>query len=62
MIDEFQQLMRQLDDETLRQIALWKMEGWTHQEIAQKLGCGVRTVEYRVALIRKVMRAEVENE
>jgi DNA-directed RNA polymerase specialized sigma24 family protein len=37
-----------------RQIAQWKLDGYTNGEIAQRLGCGLRTVERRLELIRRV--------
>jgi hypothetical protein len=41
--------------EPLRQIALWKLEGYTNEEIAapERLRCTVRTVERKVRLIRE---------
>ena len=38
----------------LQQIAMWKLEGRTNDEIAQSLGCVTRTVERRLDLIRKI--------
>jgi len=40
-----------LPNEELQQICSWKMEGFTNEEIAEKIGRVTRTVEYR--LIRK---------
>jgi DNA-directed RNA polymerase specialized sigma24 family protein len=47
-----------LRDETLRRIALLKMEGYTNEEVAGKLGCGLRTVVRKLELIRKAWTAE----
>jgi RNA polymerase sigma factor (sigma-70 family) len=41
----------------LRQIALWRLEGYTDREIADKLGCVVRTVERKVELIKEKWKA-----
>jgi RNA polymerase sigma factor (sigma-70 family) len=41
-----------LKDPDLRQIALWKLEGYTNQEIASMLDCVPRTVERKLARIR----------
>jgi DNA-directed RNA polymerase specialized sigma24 family protein len=41
-----------LKDADLRQIALWKLEGYTNPEIATKLDCTVRTVERKLERIR----------
>ena len=43
-----------LDDETLRQIAIRKMEGETNAEIARDLGVQPRTVERKLRLIREL--------
>ena len=43
-----------LKDLDLRQIALWKLEGYTNAEIAAELGCADATVERRLKLIRSV--------
>ena len=45
-------LLRTLPKDQLRSIALWKMEGYTNQEIADLLGCSLATVERKLALIR----------
>jgi len=41
-----------------RQIAQWKLDGYTNAEIAQRLGCGLRTVERRLELIRRIWEQE----
>jgi RNA polymerase sigma factor (sigma-70 family) len=41
-----------LNDPSLRQIALWKLEGCTNKEIAGKLQCTLRTVERKLDRIR----------
>ena len=41
-----------LNDPDLRQLALWKLEGYTNQEIAARLDCTVRTVERKLERIR----------
>lgn len=51
--DEFARLYSLLGDESLRSVVLWKMEGYTTAEIADKLGCKPRTVDRKLALIRK---------
>ena len=47
----------QLHDETLRQIALWTLEGYRTEEIAEKLSCVRRTVERKLERIREIWRA-----
>src|SRR5262249_39082933 len=51
MAEDYQRLLGRLDDE-LRSIALWKVEGYTNDEIAQRLGCVVRSVERKLQRIR----------
>ncbi len=46
------------DARRLREIALWKLEGFTNEDIAAKLGCAVRTVANRLTLIRKTWEIE----
>jgi DNA-directed RNA polymerase specialized sigma24 family protein len=52
MAEEYLYLLGRLDDEALRRIAAWKLEGYTNDEIAARLGCGLRTVERKLAVIR----------
>jgi DNA-directed RNA polymerase specialized sigma24 family protein len=50
--EEHRRLLDGLGDETLRRIALLKMEGCTLDEIATELGCARRTVVNKLQLIR----------
>jgi DNA-directed RNA polymerase specialized sigma24 family protein len=52
--EELQRLLNQLGDETLRQVAVWKMEGDTNARIAAKLGCSKTTVERKLQSIRRI--------
>jgi DNA-directed RNA polymerase specialized sigma24 family protein len=56
--DETAALLDRLGDPDLRQIALWRMEGYTSDEIADRLGCARRTVARRLDLIRQIWGAE----
>src|SRR4051812_25562138 len=47
-----------LRDETFRRVALAKMEGYTNQEIAARLGLSLRSVERKLEAIRKRWRPE----
>jgi DNA-directed RNA polymerase specialized sigma24 family protein len=51
--EEYDRLLDKLGDVSLRQVALWKMDGYTVDEIADRLGCARRTVARRLELIRK---------
>jgi DNA-directed RNA polymerase specialized sigma24 family protein len=57
--EEFRRLLGILDDDELRRVALDRMEGYTNDEIAERLGCARRTVARRVDLIKRVWEAEV---
>jgi RNA polymerase sigma factor (sigma-70 family) len=52
--EQFQELLDSLADPTLRQIALWRMDGLSNAEIAQKIGCVLRTVERKIERIRAI--------
>jgi DNA-directed RNA polymerase specialized sigma24 family protein len=56
--EEYERLLDRLDDEGLRQVALWRMEGYTNDEVAEKLGCARRTVARRLELIRQIWEEE----
>ena len=59
--DECGQLLDELDDESQRQIALLKLEGYTNQEISERLDMGLRTVERKLTLIRGRWMKQVES-
>jgi DNA-directed RNA polymerase specialized sigma24 family protein len=59
LAEEHQRLLGMLRDDTLRHIAQWKMDGFTNEEIAGKLGVATRSVERKVRLIRDQWGAEV---
>jgi DNA-directed RNA polymerase specialized sigma24 family protein len=52
--EECQNILDRLSDTILRAIALWKIEGFTTEEIASKLGCTTRTIERKLQLIRRL--------
>ena len=52
--DECRRLLAELNDEPLRQLAVWKMDGYTNAEIAEKMGRAVPTVERKLARIRAI--------
>jgi DNA-directed RNA polymerase specialized sigma24 family protein len=51
--EECRRMLDVLGDDTLKQIAVWKVEGHTDAEIAAMLGCVVRTVERKMERIRE---------
>ena len=61
--EECRRLLAELGDETLRQVALWKLEGYTNEEIAPRMddgkGRSLATVELKLKMIRKRWEKEV---
>jgi len=58
MADECRRLLDMLPEPQLRQIALWKVEGYTNDEIASRLNCVTRTIERKISRIRHLWRDE----
>jgi RNA polymerase sigma factor (sigma-70 family) len=56
--EEYQRLLDLLDDDSLRQVAVWKMEGHTNDEIAERLSCSKRTVARKLDTIRIIWTGE----
>ncbi len=54
MTDECQNLFERLPDDSLRTVAGMKLDGFTNGEIAEQLGCGHRTVERKLQVIRQL--------
>ena len=61
LADECRRLLESLKEPELRQIALWKVEGYTHEEIAARLDCVPRTIERKVSRIRQIWKRELED-
>lgn len=55
--EEYRRRLDDLGDEALRRIAVSRMEGYTADEIAARLGCARRTVVRRLDLIRRTWSA-----
>jgi DNA-directed RNA polymerase specialized sigma24 family protein len=51
--DECRHLLGLLRHQSLRQVALLRMEGYTNQELADRLGSSLRTVARKLELIRR---------
>ena len=60
--EEFALRIDRLGDDELRRVALGRMEGYTTDELAERLGCARRTVARRLDLIRRLWLAEIEAE
>jgi RNA polymerase sigma factor (sigma-70 family) len=51
--EDLERLLQSLNSPELRSVAIWKMEGYSNAEIAEKLCCVERSVERKLRLIRK---------
>jgi len=58
MNDACARLIESLEDKSLQKVALYKMQGYTHEEIAKRLGCVPRTIARKVQLIRNKWESE----
>ena len=61
IVETYQRVMDNLGDDTLRKIAQLKLEGYSQQEIAEKLGCVERTVRRKLERIRMISEKVDEN-
>jgi DNA-directed RNA polymerase specialized sigma24 family protein len=59
LAEECRRLLGGLADDELRSVALWKMEGYTNEQIAAKLGCVPRTIERKLRVIRSRWKREI---
>jgi DNA-directed RNA polymerase specialized sigma24 family protein len=59
IVEELNRLLHGLSEE-LRQIVLWKLDGFTNAEIACTIGRTVRCVELKMQLIRKRLELRVD--
>jgi DNA-directed RNA polymerase specialized sigma24 family protein len=55
-----QQLLECLNDDSLRRVALCKLDGCTNREIAEQLGCVEKTIERKLRSIRKLWSETAE--
>ncbi|MEM7476401.1 MAG: ECF-type sigma factor [Planctomycetota bacterium] len=53
MSETLESLFQRLNDRKLCEIALLRLQGCTNEDIAQQQDCSVRTIERRVAIIRR---------
>jgi DNA-directed RNA polymerase specialized sigma24 family protein len=51
-------LLGRLEDDELRQVALWRLEGFSNAEVAAKLNRSVGAVERKLQLIRRIWEDE----
>jgi len=58
VVEEVDRLLGMLDD-PLRQIVVWRIEGFTNDEISCMIGRTVRSVEYKLNLVRRLLEHEI---
>lgn len=58
MGEEVRRLFGLLPDESLRVVALLKLEGYSNEEVAASLDCALRSVERKMDRIRRIWDAE----
>jgi RNA polymerase sigma factor (sigma-70 family) len=56
--DECERLLAQLGEDSLRRVAVWKMEGYANEEIAGLLGSSLSTVARKLKAIRAIWTQE----
>lgn len=58
VVEEYERLIGRLEDEKLRIVAQFKLEGYTTKEIAARLRCSPRTVTRKLWVIRTIWSEE----
>ncbi len=53
--EEFSRLLERIDQPDLREVALLRLDGYSNQEIAERIGRNVRSVERKLNLIRSLV-------
>jgi DNA-directed RNA polymerase specialized sigma24 family protein len=59
LAEEYRRRLEALGSENLRRVAVWKLEGYTADEVAARLGCTRRAVQRKLNLIRREWCAEI---
>lgn len=59
MLETQERLLNCLEDEEMRRVAIDKLEGFSNDEIAQRLGKTTRTIERKLNLIRSLWEKEL---
>jgi DNA-directed RNA polymerase specialized sigma24 family protein len=57
--EDCRRLLDRLRDQELKAVALLRMEGYTVEEVAEKLGCAPRSIKRKLALIRTIWEKEM---
>jgi RNA polymerase sigma factor (sigma-70 family) len=56
VVEEYERLLRLLDDKQLQEVALGRMQGDSVEEIAERLDCSERTVKRKLSTIRRLWK------
>jgi DNA-directed RNA polymerase specialized sigma24 family protein len=56
--DQCRELMARLSGDSLREVARLRMEGYSNEEVASRLGCSLRTVARKIEIIRRTWTGE----
>ena len=56
--EEYRRRLEALPEEALRRVAVLKLEGYSNQEIAGRIGLGLRSVVRKLDLIRRTWLGE----
>jgi DNA-directed RNA polymerase specialized sigma24 family protein len=56
LAEEVENLLGRLREPALRQVAVWKLEGYSNADIAQRQGCSLATIERRLTIIRRLLK------
>jgi DNA-directed RNA polymerase specialized sigma24 family protein len=60
MSEQCRVLIEALQDSELEKIALWKLAGYTNDEIGKKLDCSRATIQRKLRLIREIWEVETD--
>lgn len=60
MAEAYDRLLERLPDPDLRSVAIWKMEGYSVEEMARLLNCSTRSIKRKTQLIRTLWEKESE--
>jgi DNA-directed RNA polymerase specialized sigma24 family protein len=52
--EQYRRLLALLGEDELRRVAVWRLEGYTVEEVAAKLSCAPRSVKRKLHLIRGI--------
>jgi DNA-directed RNA polymerase specialized sigma24 family protein len=59
--EEYERLLAALGDSELRQVALLRMDGYSVDEVANRVGCAPRSVKRKLHVIRAIWQREAGN-